>query len=158
MTFCLIWDIFQSIHCQCSHPSCSSPHSAQIIFCYSAKLQLLLCLAGPLGWVPVENKNASQWKNHLNLILTMGGWRSDSKIFTIIYDKYIYKNSLCFSWLKMLTRNRYWSPYTIELMVRTGFQSSLKMLRQTFPSRSIFGWYTWRVTSVITESCCLKLP
>ena len=43
----------------------------------------------------------------------------------------------------ILTRKRYWSPYTIEFMVRTGFQSSLRILRQTFPSRSMFGWYTF---------------
>ena len=49
-----------------------------------------------------------------------------------------------FKWNWMiLTRKRYWSPYTIEFMVRTGFQSSLRMLRQTFPSRSMFGWYTF---------------
>ena len=41
------------------------------------------------------------------------------------------------------TKNRYWSPYTIELMVRTGFQSSLRMFKHTLPSRSIFGWYTF---------------
>merc|ERR1719464_901574 len=38
------------------------------------------------------------------------------------------------------SRKRYWRPYTIELIVNTGFQSSLRILRQTFPSRSILGW------------------
>lgn len=28
-------------------------------------------------------------------------------------------------------------------MLRTGFQSSRKMFKQTFPSKSIFGWYTY---------------
>lgn len=40
---------------------------------------------------------------------------------------------------KLLTRNRYCKPYTMELTVKTGFQSSLSILRQTFPLRSIFG-------------------
>jgi hypothetical protein len=31
----------------------------------------------------------------------------------------------------------------MELMVRTGFQSSLRMFKQTLPSRSILGWYTF---------------
>lgn len=31
-----------------------------------------------------------------------------------------------------------------EEMVSTGFQSSLRMLRQTLPSRSMLGWYTCR--------------
>ena len=41
-----------------------------------------------------------------------------------------------------LTRNKYCSPYTMELIVSTGFQSSRKMFKQTLPSRSMFGWYT----------------
>ena len=31
----------------------------------------------------------------------------------------------------------------MELIVRTGFQSSLRMFKQTLPSRSILGWYTF---------------
>ena len=31
-----------------------------------------------------------------------------------------------------------------ELMDKTGFQSSRRMFRQTLPSRSMLGWYTWK--------------
>jgi len=31
-----------------------------------------------------------------------------------------------------------------ELMLSTGFQSSRRMLRQMLPSRSMFGWYTYK--------------
>ena len=39
------------------------------------------------------------------------------------------------------SRKRYCSPTTTELIFKTGFQSSLKIFKQTFPSRSILGWY-----------------
>ena len=34
------------------------------------------------------------------------------------------------------------SPNTTALIDNVGFQSSRRMLRQTLPRRSIFGWYT----------------
>ncbi len=38
------------------------------------------------------------------------------------------------------SRNRYCRPTITELRFSTGFQSSRRMFRQTFPSRSTFGW------------------
>ncbi|KAF7828816.1 hypothetical protein G2W53_019980 [Senna tora] len=35
------------------------------------------------------------------------------------------------------------------LRIRTGFQSSPKMLRQTFPSKSMFGWYTCNANRIV---------
>jgi hypothetical protein len=37
------------------------------------------------------------------------------------------------------SKNKYCNPTITEFRLRTGFQSSLRMLRQTFPSRSTFG-------------------
>jgi hypothetical protein len=42
----------------------------------------------------------------------------------------------------MLTKKRNCNPYTTDEMDSTGFQSSLRMLRQMLPSRSMLGWYT----------------
>lgn len=67
-------------------------------------------------------------------------------------EKKVYNNLIMK--IHPLTRNRYWSPYTIELMVRTGFQSSRKMLRHTFPSRSMLGWYTCRGTALVIWNSC----
>lgn len=38
--------------------------------------------------------------------------------------------------------NRNCSPRTTAVMDSVGFQSSRRMLRQTLPCRSMFGWYT----------------
>jgi hypothetical protein len=38
------------------------------------------------------------------------------------------------------SKNKYCSPTMTELRLSTGFQSSRRMLRQTLPSRSRFGW------------------
>ena len=38
------------------------------------------------------------------------------------------------------SRKRYCNPTMTELRLSTGFQSSRRMFRQTFPSRSTFGW------------------
>lgn len=38
------------------------------------------------------------------------------------------------------SRKRYCSPTITELRLSTGFQSSRRMLRHTFPSRSMLGW------------------
>jgi hypothetical protein len=40
------------------------------------------------------------------------------------------------------TMKRNWRPKTMDDMLSTGFQSSRRMLRQMFPSRSMLGWYT----------------
>ena len=40
----------------------------------------------------------------------------------------------------------------MELMLRTGFQSSLKMLRHTLPSRSMLGWYTCKNQPLVLVS------
>ena len=38
------------------------------------------------------------------------------------------------------SKNRYWRPTMTELRFSTGFQSSRKMFKHTFPSKSTFGW------------------
>jgi len=51
------------------------------------------------------------------------------------------------SWLRgsvgFGSRNRWTKPYTTDEIDSTGFQSSLRIFRQTLPSRSMFGWYTF---------------
>ncbi|CCI41436.1 unnamed protein product [Albugo candida] len=42
-----------------------------------------------------------------------------------------------------------------ELMSKTGFQSSRRILRQTFPSKSMFGWYIYTKRSDI-KVCSLR--
>src|SRR6266702_556847 len=37
------------------------------------------------------------------------------------------------------SKNKYCNPTITEFKLRTGFQSSLRIFRQTFPSRSTFG-------------------
>lgn len=44
-------------------------------------------------------------------------------------------------------------PTTTAFKFKTGFQSSRRMLRQTFPSRSIFGWYIFCVHFTFGGSC-----
>lgn len=39
------------------------------------------------------------------------------------------------------SRNRYCSPTNTEFKFNTGFQSSRRIFKQTFPSRSTLGWY-----------------
>lgn len=41
----------------------------------------------------------------------------------------------------------------MELMDRTGFQSSRRMLRHTLPSRSMLGWYTLVIHFTLGASC-----
>lgn len=38
------------------------------------------------------------------------------------------------------SRNRYCKPTITEFKLRTGFQSSRRMFKQTLPSKSTFGW------------------
>jgi hypothetical protein len=38
------------------------------------------------------------------------------------------------------SKNKYCNPTMTAFKLRTGFQSSRRMLRQTFPSRSRLGW------------------
>jgi hypothetical protein len=54
---------------------------------------------------------------------------------------YVLRNSPLFSGSSAFgSRNRYCSPTMTELRFKTGFQSSRRMFRHTFPSRSTFGW------------------
>jgi len=41
------------------------------------------------------------------------------------------------------SKKRYCNPTMTELRLRTGFQSSRRMFKHTFPSRSTLGWYIW---------------
>lgn len=45
------------------------------------------------------------------------------------------------------------NPTMTALRFSTGFQSSRRILRQTFPSRSIFGWYIFCVHLTFGGSC-----
>jgi hypothetical protein len=45
------------------------------------------------------------------------------------------------------------NPTMTALRLSTGFQSSRKILRQTFPSRSILGWYIFCVHFTFGGSC-----
>jgi hypothetical protein len=44
----------------------------------------------------------------------------------------------------------------MELILRTGFQSSRRIFKQTLPSRSILGWYTWTKNSPINRISLFK--
>lgn len=41
------------------------------------------------------------------------------------------------------SKKRYCRPTITEFRFRTGFQSSRRIFKHTFPSRSTFGWYIW---------------
>ena len=78
---------------------------------------------GPLGLGPV--KKIEQARVRL---------AKSTPFYSLVLEKYKEKAE------GKLTKKRNCKPYTMELILRTGFQSSLKMLRQTLPSKSIFGW------------------
>ena len=91
-------------------------HMAQLMLSCSSKSRLALpewfCFYGA-GWPRLSWKKGRQ----TNVVVVV------VNVTIIICMWHLYRKSLN---IRILTRNRYCKPYTIELIVSTGFQSSLQ--------------------------------
>ena len=90
-----------------------------------------LCWAGPPGWAPgrgTEDRTRLSW-----------WWGLEDGNKRDIYNKV---RSITFLLIPKINIILFKNHHVTWTSFSPGFQSSLRMLRQTLPSRSMLGWYT----------------